>query len=69
MPIRLRKFVGTVVLVIFVSFYALTVMTIAAAKLPGTPGIVQLVFYVVMGLAWVIPAALLIRWMSRPDRD
>lgn len=69
MPIRLRKFVGTVVLVIFVSFYALTVMTIAAAKLPGTSGIVQLVFYVVMGLLWVIPAALLIRWMSRPDPD
>lgn len=69
MPIRLRKLIGTVVLVIFVSVYALTVMTIAAAKLPGTSGLVQLLFYIVGGLLWVIPAAILIRWMSRPDPE
>lgn len=69
MPIRLRKLIGTVVLVIFVSVYALIVMTIAAAKLPGTSGLVQLLFYIVGGLLWVIPAAILIRWMSRPDPE
>jgi len=26
-----------------------------------------LAFYLTAGLAWVIPAALLIRWMQRPD--
>ena len=34
-------------------------MTIAAAKLPGTSGWVQLAFFVIAGLAWVIPAAAL----------
>ena len=64
---RSRKFFGTIVLVAFVSVYALTAMTIAAAKLPGSPGLVQLLFYIVAGLVWVMPAAILVRWMQRPD--
>ncbi len=64
---RTRKLVGTIVLVAFVSLYALTAMTIAAAKLPGAPGLVQLVFYIVAGLVWVVPAAVLVKWMQRPD--
>jgi len=67
MPQRLRKLVGTVVLVVFVSFYALAAMTLAAAKLPGTSGWVQLIFYVVAGFAWVLPVLPLIAWMQRPD--
>lgn len=63
---NLRKLVGTVVLVVFVSLYALTAMTVAAAKLPGTSGLVQFLFFLVAGLIWVIPAGLLISWMSKP---
>ena len=65
---RLRKLLGTIVLVVFVAFYSLTAMTVAAAKLPGTSSFVQLVFFVVAGLAWVIPAAPLVAWMQKPDR-
>jgi Protein of unknown function (DUF2842) len=68
MPERLRKLIGTIVLVAFVCLYALTAMTIAAAKLPGTSGLTQLVFYVLAGLAWVIPAGALIAWMVKPRR-
>jgi hypothetical protein len=64
---RSRKFFGTIVLVAFISVYALTAMTIAAAKLPGSHGLVQLLFYIVAGLVWVVPAAILVRWMQRPD--
>jgi hypothetical protein len=68
MPQRLRKFLGTIALLVFMAFYAMTAMTIAAAKLPGTSGFVQLVFFLVAGLAWVIPAAPLVTWMQKPDR-
>jgi hypothetical protein len=68
MPERLRKLIGSIVLVVFVCAYALTAMTVAAAKLPGTSRLTQLVFYVVAGLAWVIPAAALIAWMQKPRR-
>ena len=68
MPERLRKLVGSIVLVVFVCIYALTAMTIAAAKLPGTSGLTQLIYFIVAGLIWVIPAAALIAWMLRPRR-
>ena len=66
LPDRLRKLVGSVVLVAFVCIYALTAMTIAAAKLPGTSGLTQLVYFTVAGLIWVIPAGALIAWMVKP---
>lgn len=66
---RTRKLVGAAVLVVFVPFYALTAMTVAAARLPGTTDLTQTIFYAIAGLLWVIPAGLLIAWMQRPDRD
>jgi len=63
---RLRKLIGTFVLVLFVPVYALTAMTFAAANLPGASGLTQFAFFAVAGLAWVIPAAALISWMSKP---
>lgn len=66
MPERLRKLIGTFVLVGFIIVYALSVMTIAAAKLPGMSGWVQFAFYFVGGLVWVLPAGLIIAWMVRP---
>lgn len=65
---RTRKLLGTFVLVAFVTVYALAAMTVAAAKLPGTAGWVQLLYYLVAGLAWVLPAGALIAWMAKPDR-
>jgi peptidoglycan/LPS O-acetylase OafA/YrhL len=66
MPDRLKKLVGGLALVVFVCVYALTAMTVAAAKLPGTSGWTQLVYFMVAGLAWVIPAGALIAWMVKP---
>jgi hypothetical protein len=68
MPQRLRKLVGTIALVLFVSFYALTAMTLAAAKLPGASRWAQLVFFVVAGFAWIIPAGGLIYWMQKREK-
>jgi len=62
---RLKKLIGSIVLVVFVCFYALTAMTIAAAKLPGTSGLTQFLFYLVAGLIWIIPAGAIIYWMQR----
>jgi hypothetical protein len=43
MPIRLRKLIGAVLL------------------------LVAVIYYVAVGLGWVLPAMPLVRWMSRPD--
>lgn len=69
MPQGLKKLIGTVVLVLFIAVYALVAMTIAAAKLPGTSGLVQLAYFVVAGLVWVIPAGAIIYWMGKPKKS
>jgi Protein of unknown function (DUF2842) len=66
MPERVRKLIGSIVLVVFICVYALVAMTIAAAKLPGSSWLTQLVYFVVAGTIWVLPAAVLIAWMQRP---
>jgi hypothetical protein len=66
---RTRKLIGTAFLAVFVPFYALVAMTIAAARLPGTSGLTQTLFFAIGGLIWVIPAGAVIHWMQRPPRE
>ncbi len=66
---KLRKLAGTIALIVLIVVYSLTAMTIAAAKLPGTSGLVQLIYYVIAGLLWVLPAGLIIWWIAKPRKD
>ena len=64
---RQRKLLGTVILLLYLTVYALIAALVGAGLLPQSSKGLQLAFYVVAGLAWTIPAAILIRWMQRPD--
>lgn len=64
---RTRKLVGAVALLVFLSVYALLAMLAAVVLQVNGSRIAELVYYVVAGLAWVVPAGLLITWMQRPD--
>ena len=66
MPPRLRKLVGTVLLVFLVVVWALLAMAFAQSRIREAAAAWQMLYYVVAGLGWVIPAALVIRWMERP---
>lgn len=67
MPIRIRKLIGGIALILLVVVWALTAMALAQSILVSTTGIVATLYYIVAGLGWVLPAMPLIRWMSRPD--
>lgn len=67
MNIRTRKLIGTIVLLVFIAIYALLVMAVAIVLQVNASKWAELAFYIIGGLAWVIPAALLVRWMVRPD--
>jgi hypothetical protein len=67
MPIRLRKLIGTVALLVLVTVWALLAMALAQSVLTSINGLVAVIYYVVAGLGWVLPAMPLVRWMSRPD--
>ncbi len=67
-PRRVRKFIGTLVTIVFVIVYALVAMALAQSRLiQGAPGILQALYYVVLGLAWILPLMPLIKWMERPE--
>lgn len=65
MPIRLKKLVGTVLLVLLVVVYALAASAIAVGRLAESGPMVHLIFFLASGLLWVLPAMWIIRWMIR----
>ena len=67
MPLRLRKFIGAILLITLVVSWALVAMALAQAPAIEANGLIEVIYYVVAGLAWVLPAMPLVRWMSRPD--
>ena len=69
MTIRLRKLIGTVVLLVLAAAWSLLGMAIAQAPLIAGSGWLQAVYYVVFGLGWVLPAMPLIKWMSGPPLE
>ena len=62
-----RKFAGTVGLLLLLVVYSLLVMVFAASALPAAGGIVTTLFYVVAGVGWVPIAMLIVAWMYKPD--
>ena len=67
MSIRTRKLVGAFALLALVALWSLIAMALAQSVLTDINGFVAVIYYVVAGLGWVLPAMLLVRWMAKPD--
>ncbi|WP_246270693.1 DUF2842 domain-containing protein [Hongsoonwoonella zoysiae] len=65
LPPRLRKFIGMIVLVVFVTSYALLAMVIGDITLQQSSTLTRFTYFAVAGLVWVIPAGAIIWWMER----
>ena len=65
---RQRKLIGTVILLAFLAIYALLIMAFSAGRIMDAHPVAQFFYFMTAGLAWVLPAGLLIRWMLRPDQ-
>ncbi len=68
MTMRSRKLIGAVLLVLFLAVYALAAMMTAVVLQVSENRWIEVAYYAIAGLLWVVPAGLLIRWMSRPNR-
>ncbi len=68
MPVRLRKFIGTILIVVLVLAYAVLANTIAVATLGNAPWWAQLLYFLLTGLLWVLPAMVIIKWMAGPKQ-
>jgi hypothetical protein len=66
MTIRNRKLIGTFVLLVLAVVWTLLGMALAQSILLSTNSVLAWIYYVVVGLGWVLPAMPLVTWMSRP---
>lgn len=68
MPVRVKKLIGTVILVALVIVYAMIAMIVAVAQLAESGPLVHLAYFFLTGLLWVLPAMLVIKWMVKPPK-
>jgi hypothetical protein len=66
---RLRKFIGTIALLILVVVWALVAMALAQMPAIRENAIVSVAYYVIAGLGWCLPAIPIVTWMSRKPRS
>ncbi|MBN8957608.1 MAG: DUF2842 domain-containing protein [Rhizobiales bacterium] len=66
MSLRIRKLIGTVVLMVLITLWALLAMVVAQAMLPTAGAALTALYYIAAGLGWLIFAMPLVAWMSRP---
>lgn len=63
----MRKIITGLALLAFIALWIVLAGTIGT-MLTGAPRWVQLAFFVVAGIAWVIPLRPLFRWMNRYEK-
>jgi surface polysaccharide O-acyltransferase-like enzyme len=68
MPVRLKKFIGMLLLVLLVIVYAIVSTAVAVAQLADKSAVVHLTYFFVTGLLWILPAMLIIKWMEGKPR-
>ena len=68
MQVRVKKLIGTVLLIVLVLVYALFATAVAVAQLSESGPLVHLAFFVFSGVIWILPAMLIIKWMVREPK-
>lgn len=63
-----RRFIGVIGMGLFVLIYIALAMVVGANHILQLPILVQILYFVVAGFAWTLPAMWIIKWMRRaPD--
>jgi hypothetical protein len=69
MPPRLKKLIGTLLILVWLGVYALFVTGLAVRILPHAHWYVSVIFYAAAGMLWIVPIGLALPWMyAEPKR-
>jgi hypothetical protein len=63
MPARLKRLIGSILIVVLVIVYAIAATVVAEARLSQSGGLVHFAHFLFSGLLWVLPAMLIVKWM------
>jgi hypothetical protein len=62
---RIKKLIGTLGILVWITIYSVLAMRLAVDILPGADWLVTLLFYAVAGTLWIVPVGLALPWMHR----
>jgi Protein of unknown function (DUF2842) len=65
---RSRKFFGVFITLAVLIAYAWVASAVYVAWVTNAPQWAVLIYFVVAGLGWALPAGAVITWMLRPDK-
>jgi hypothetical protein len=65
MPIRLRKLIGSLALLVLIAVWIVLSMAFVSAVFRFENPFLAVIYYVVAGIGWVLPAMPLVSWMLR----
>jgi Protein of unknown function (DUF2842) len=65
---RQRKLAGTFALLLLIAVYCTIAVGVAIVlQVQNVSKIVELIYYLIAGLLWVLPAGIIVKWMQRPE--
>lgn len=64
LPIRFKKMIGMFLIVALVIVYSLCAVAVASVALANAPWYAALAFFAFSGFLWIVPAMVIIKWMS-----
>ena len=68
MTTRKRKLIGTILLLLMITLYSLLALAAAIVlQVRQANHAIEVAYYVIAGLLWVLPAGVIIKWMSKSD--
>ena len=62
---RVKKLIGTLVMLVWIVVYSLLAMRVGVAILPISNGWEKFLYYAVAGTIWIVPIGLMLPWMHR----
>ena len=68
MRMRTRKLIGAALLIFWVVIWPFIALGLVQSQIIRMQIGWQLLFFLLLGIVWIVPAGLIIRWMHRPDK-
>jgi len=62
-----RKLIGGLLCVASIVVWACLATSVYLAFPPELPWFVLIVYFIIAGMGWLLPAMALVRWMAKPD--
>ncbi|MEO6013356.1 MAG: DUF2842 domain-containing protein [Devosia sp.] len=64
---KTRSLLGTVAIIVLMIAYPVAIVVLVGDQMARLPWWGSIPIFALLGLLWFVPAAVVVRWMSRPD--